>query len=106
MGTQFSQKTVAATISSLAVSLIIFVLTNYVPYFHHEIPTTLTPLIQAAGAGVGAFVGGYLAKHKATLQEVEAAFAEAEKLMNLKVVAGQTQVTAGTLSSLSRAVAK
>lgn len=79
-----SPKAVAAFSTSLITGGITFVLTNYVPYLHHTIPTTLAPLINVGASSLGALVGAYVAKHEATIEEIVSAFAKAETLRTIQ----------------------
>jgi hypothetical protein len=77
-----SGKAYGATIGSILLYAVTYVLTAYVPYFHHVIPATLAQLLPLGTGAVGAFAGAWLAKHNlapaellAAVQDLEAKYA-------------------------------
>jgi len=66
-----SQKVYGASGGGLALGLVTWALTTFIPAWHMGIPITLQPLIPALVAVVGAFLGGYLSKHRITPQELQ-----------------------------------
>ncbi len=71
---------VGGTTLGTAVGLVTFLLTSVVPQWRTGLPEQLAAALPFIVAGVGYFVGGWLAKHKATATEVANALKEAEAL--------------------------
>jgi hypothetical protein len=68
-----SPKVANGTLSGLAVSVVTWILTTYIPTFHNGLPQNIRDLLPAL-VGVGGFyVGGYLSKHQATSTEIQRA---------------------------------
>jgi hypothetical protein len=68
-----SQKVYGASGGGLALGLVTWALTTFIPAWHSGIPVTLQPLIPALVGVVGAFLGGWLSKHRITPQELQEA---------------------------------
>lgn len=78
-----SPKVSVGSLSGLALTGATWLLTTFIPAWHHGIPTDIQPLIPGILGVIGYFGGGYLAKHPATANEIEIAISDAEKVLNL-----------------------
>lgn len=83
MARPVSAKVSVGALGGSAVSAITWILTTYIPAFHSGIPPTLQPVIPAILGVIGYFTTGYSAKHQATVEEIETAFQDAEKVISL-----------------------
>lgn len=72
-----SGKVSNGSLSGIVVLTITWILTTYIPAFHSGIPPALAQLIPGLVGAAGYFGGGYLARHKATPDEIEAAIQDA-----------------------------
>lgn len=68
-----SPKVANGSLSGLAVSVVTWVLTTYIPTFHNGLPTQLRDLVPALVGVVGFYAGGWLSKHPATAAEIQRA---------------------------------
>lgn len=68
-----SPKVSNGTLSGLAVSVVTWILTTYIPAFHNGLPTQVRDLLPALVGVIGYFGAGYLSKHPATASEIERA---------------------------------
>jgi len=78
--TPVSGKAYGATIGTILLGVVTFILTTYVPYFHHVLPPTLAQLLPVICAGIGAFAGAWLSKHQVTPAELGIAVTDLEKM--------------------------
>lgn len=98
-----SPKVSVGSLSGLALTGATWLLTTFIPAWHHGIPTDIQPLIPGMLGLAGYFGGGYLAKHPATASEVETAIQDAEKVLQLvnSVQSGKPLVPAASTSDAS-----
>jgi hypothetical protein len=78
-----SQKVYGASGGGLALGLVTWALTTFIPAWHSGIPPTLQPLIPALVAVVGAFAGGWFSKHRLTPQELQDAITFAKSIESI-----------------------
>lgn len=76
-----SGKVWSATGSSGALGLALGMLIDFVPWLRNNIPPDAVPLIPPFLASLGAFAGGWAAKHRPTAQEIIAEVTQAEVLL-------------------------
>jgi hypothetical protein len=76
-----SSKVSAATLTGTATGALTWILTYFVPAWHHGIPSSLAQALPWLVGTAGAFGGGYAAKHRATAAEIDAAIVDAEKVL-------------------------
>jgi len=70
--------------------LITALLVALVPAWHSALPPEVATIITAGVGALGYFTSGFLATHKATVQEVEAWVAEAEQVLAIVPKPGTT----------------
>jgi hypothetical protein len=75
-----SGKAYGAFIGTALLGVVTFILTTYVPYFHHVLPPTLAQLLPVLCGAIGAFAGAWFVKHQVTPAELEVAVTNLEKM--------------------------
>ncbi len=76
-----SGKVSLGTLGGGALGIVTALLVALVPAWHQGLPPEVATLITAGMGALGYFTSGFLATHKATVQEVEAWVAEAEQIL-------------------------
>ena len=75
-----SNKVTTGTLSGLALLLITWALTTFIPAWHSALPAPVATVLPGVIAAAGYFSGGWTARHQATVSEIERAAADADAI--------------------------